>query len=87
MIHFYALSKFITAEVLEQLNQSDKQLSIEIHKYTKNKSQNKKIFESIISCITEGDKVLYIVTFVIRYYKQFKIFSFIRNALEYCQKI
>jgi hypothetical protein len=49
----------ITAEVLEQLNQGDKQVSVEIHKYTKDQSQHKKLFESIITCITEGGKVLY----------------------------
>ncbi|CAG8585817.1 6383_t:CDS:10 [Funneliformis mosseae] len=53
-IHFVTKEKI--AEVLEQLNQGDKQLSIEIHKYTKDQSQNKKIFESILDCIAKGDK-------------------------------
>jgi len=53
-IHFVAKEKM--AEVLEQLNQGDKQVSIEIHKYTKDQAQHKKLFESIITCITEGGK-------------------------------
>ncbi|CAI2162795.1 3619_t:CDS:10 [Funneliformis geosporum] len=54
-IHFVIKERI--AEVLEQLNHGDKQLSIEIHKYTKDQSQNKKIFESILSYLKEGNFV------------------------------
>ncbi|CAB4485087.1 unnamed protein product [Rhizophagus irregularis] len=52
--HFVAKEKM--AEVLEQLNQGDKQVSVEIHKYTKDQSQHRDLFESIITYITEGEK-------------------------------
>ncbi|CAG8739484.1 8456_t:CDS:10, partial [Acaulospora morrowiae] len=52
-IHFVVKEK--RADVLEKLKQGG-QVQIEIHKRTKDASHNQKIFESIISKITEGEK-------------------------------
>ncbi|RHZ49171.1 hypothetical protein Glove_529g41 [Diversispora epigaea] len=53
-IHFVVRER--RAEVLEQLKQGDRQVPIEIHKLSKDVSNNHKVFESIISKITEGDQ-------------------------------